>query len=623
MKRGYAIAAVAVAAALAASSCSGSSVSDNSTGGGPGSSSFGGSNGSSSGTSSFSPGTAAADASGPAAPPLPPEMKSEGAYQTPVATRNIVWIANPTSGRVAYIDAQSFGVQTIEAGNGPTYVAAIPDPTDDVAIVQNVLSQNATLLRHYPGMLPAACPSAPNEPKTTPINGICATPLASTRDANGWAVSASGRWAIAWTDTTRISNADATQSFQDVAVLDLSLAKPATILAVGYRPVKMAFSGDDAFAYAVTEDGITVIDLLSGSQPKAVQNFPLTAPPIPADAGASDDASDSSAGDTLGGDAANDASDSAVEGATAAPPAVGPVAMGPPVAGRPDVSFTPDGSYALVRNEGISSIAVVSLKGGATTRVPLQSIPSDLTVSPKGDFAVAVLRDRDSSAVAILPVPGIVSAPSSLTAIPIPGETVGRAIVTKDGKSVLLFTTAVPIERLTVLTLGASASLRTITLHAPVLAVFPTDDGQNAIVLHNVTPTQGNVAATPGANVKGAFTIVPIAVPLPAKIVSLPATPIAVALAPTSDRALVSMSDSATNTFGAYLAMMPSLEVRPYVLASPPIAVGIAAGTMPARGYIAQDYAEGRITFVDLTGGAERTITGFELGARIVPGSKP
>jgi hypothetical protein len=217
--------------------------------------------------------------------------------------------------------------------------------------------------------------------------------------------------------------------------------------------------------------------------------------------------------------------------------------------------------------------------------------------------------------VAILSVPGIVSAPDSFTTIPIPGETVGRGIVTKDGQSVLLFTTAAPIERLTVLTLK-SQSLRTVTLHAPVLAAFPTDDGQNAIVLHNVTPTAGS-------NVKGAFTIVPIGLPLPAKIVSLPAAPVAVALAPASDRALISLRDDATSTFGAYLAMMPSLEVQPYVLASPPIAVGIAAGTTPARGYIAQDYAEGRITFVDLTGGAQRTITGFELGARIVPGSKP
>ena len=72
---------------------------------------------------------------------------------------------------------------------------------------------------------------------------------------------------------------------------------------------------------------------------------------------------------------------------------------------------------------------------------------------------------------------------------------------------------------------------------------------------------------------------------------------------------------------------MPSLDVRQYTLASPPIAVGIAAGA--ERGYAAQDYAEGRITFVDLSEGPRPdggggfsaiTITGFELNAGIVVG---
>jgi hypothetical protein len=49
------------------------------------------------------------------------------------------------------------------------------------------------------------------------------------------------------------------------------------------------------------------------------------------------------------------------------------------------------------------------------------------------------------------------------------------------------------------------------------------------------------------------------------------------------------------------------------------------------RGYVAQDYSEGRITFVDLSGQSgcdgssscnlTRTITGFELAARVVNGS--
>jgi hypothetical protein len=134
-------------------------------------------------------------------------------------------------------------------------------------------------------------------------------------------------------------------------------------------------------------------------------------------------------------------------------------------------------------------------------------------VAPDGTFAVAVLRDL--STVALLPLPGIVSDPGSLTTTKIDGETIGRAIVAEDmatkQTSVLLFTTAVAIDRLTVLTLQPTPSVRTIPLHSPVHAVFATANAQNAIVLHDVTPARGST-------VKGAFSIVPIAKDLPAKI---------------------------------------------------------------------------------------------------------
>jgi hypothetical protein len=81
-------------------------------------------------------------------------------------------------------------------------------------------------------------------------------------------------------------------------------------------------------------------------------------------------------------------------------------------------------------------------------------------------------------------------------------------------------------------------------------------------------------------------------------------------------------------TYGLYMGLMPSLEVVHYSLASPPIAVGIVAGA--SRGYVAQDFNQGRITFVDLgTAGCDantpcteaRTITGFDLSARVVTGA--
>jgi hypothetical protein len=525
---------------------------------------------------------------------LPPEMPMENKFKAPVATGNFVWTANPTSGRVAYINASTFEVKTTAAGNGPTFLAAVADvahPGDDVAIVLNVLSQDATLLRvNAQGTLTT---------QTYP----------STVDGNSWAVSPSGHWAIAWTDATFVSNPDPTQGFQSVAVMDLSATvpnpvypAPSTVLAVGYRPSEVAFAGDTR-AYAVTQDGISVIDL-TGPEPLVIRQDPLAAATLPpgnggppiGEAGLDNDASTGDAGDDGGGDGGASTSDAGT------------------ASGTPEVSFTPDGSYALVRRDGLASITIDSLADGTLTTIPLPSPPTDLTVSQAGDFAVAVLRD--TSTVAVLPLPGIVSNPSGVTTIPVPGQVIGRALITGGGKSVVLFTTVAPIDSITVLTLSPTRSIRTIPLHAPVQAVFPTSDGQYAVVLHQLSASTGSA--------QGAFSVVPIGQNLPAVIESLQAPPTAVAL--TTDRAIVSVSDNST-TFGVYLALMPSLEVLQYSLASPPIAVGIAAGA--GRGYAAQDYDEGRITFVDLGegdasgGGGDntaRTITGFELSAGIVVG---
>jgi hypothetical protein len=560
-----------------------------------------GSSGDSSGSSSS--GSSSGSSGGPIA--LPPEMKAENKFKAPVATGKFVWSANPTSGRVAYINAATFDVQTTAAGNGPTFLAAVPDKSgQDVAIVLNVLSHDATLLR------------------VDASGALTSQTYASTQDANSWAISPSGHWGIAWTDSTFIDNPDPTQSFQNLSVMDLSAVTaptapgPATVLAVGYRPSEVAFSADDSRAYAVTEDGISVIQLSgtgAASGPTVIRLDPLSAAPgaiaPPLDGGP--DAGIS--GEDAGTDDAGSSSDDAGDGGDA-----GPVPDAGPASGTPDVSFTPDGAYAFVRQDGVPWITVDRLADGALTRVPLAAAATDLTISAHGDFALAVLRD--TSTAVVLPIPGVLANPAGTTSIPVPGHTIGRGIVTNGGKSAVLFTTVSNDESLTVLTFQPPGA-RTIPLHAPVQAVFPTSDGQNAIVLHQSLATANSTA-------QGAFSVVPIGQSLPAVIESLPAPPTAVALS--NNRAIVVTRNDNTSTFGLYLTLMPSLEIRPYPLASPPIAVGIAEGA--ARGYAAQDYSEGRITFVDLgtpvgdggtDGGADftaRTITGFELSAGIVVG---
>jgi hypothetical protein len=474
----------------------------------------------------------------------PPEKKVEGDYQSPVATGKYVWIANPTSGRVAYVDATAMDVHTVQAGDAPTYLAAVPDPKDDVAIVLNVLSHDATLLRASGSTLAT---------RFFPV----------AVDVNAWAVSGDGRWAIAWGDATKATNPDPTEGFQDISVLDLTAQRQPANLSVGYRPVKVAFSGDGKRAFAVTQDGVSVVDLSGGTSAAVTKNFPVSGDP-------NDDP------------------------------------------GTRDVSITGDGAYALVRRDGKSDITVVSLADGTLTTVRLPAAATDLDLSPDGTAALVVMRDI--SQVALLPLPGIATNPGAFSTVSIAGETVGRGIVTDDGKSALLFTTVLPVDRLTVLSLGTTPSFRTVRLYAPLLAVFPTHDAAEAVVLHQIAPDAGTTA-------KGAFSLVPIASQLPAKIVGTQAPPNAVALSPASDRAVVTVRDDASSTWAAYLARMPSLEVDEYPLATPPIAAGVVAGA--GRAWIAQSHPEGRITFIDLASGEARTLTGFELGSRVVEGSQP
>lgn len=92
-----------------------------------------------------------------------------------------------------------------------------------------------------------------------------------------------------------------------------------------------------------------------------------------------------------------------------------------------------------------------------------------------------------------------------------------------------------------------------------------------------------------------------------------------VAIAPESDRAIITERDDRSKVYRASLASFPSLMVQRYTLASPPIAAGVAARSR--RAFVAQEHPEGRITFIDFATGAARTLTGFELAARVVDGS--
>ena len=525
--------------------------------------------------------TAARPASGGA--PLPPETELESSYEVPVATGHFIWVANPQSGRVAYVDASTLEVHTVEAGNAPTYMAAIPG-SDDAVIVLNVLSDDATVLRAGAGGL--------ETPQT--IRGVA-------HGANALTVSGDGGWAIAWTDARRIKNADPFEGYQDLTIIELDKQAPGEDHRLGRVPARLRrFAADASKAFAVTEDGITVIDLGGAAGPRVSKNVIIT-----------DDATEDV--DTR------------------------------------DVSLTPNGSLAVIRREGNPAIGIVDLATSVRSMITLSGPVTDLDLTGDGKRAVAVVRD--TAEVAILPLDAGAPSSAAVTHVTVTGEIVGSVALAPGGTTALLYSNAIPLERITVLTLGPMPTTRVIKLHAPVLSVFLSADAQNAVVLHadtspdpspNTTtgsdggttsadggtgsadagPSSDAGAAQPtGPRAGRAFSLVPLGADLPARIQTTDAPPESVVLSPDGERALIPIQDDVKHVYAVYMGLFPTLEVQRVGLASPPIAAGVVAGA--GRGYVAQKHPEGRITFVTLDSGEARTLTGFELGSRVVDWTQP
>jgi hypothetical protein len=599
-------------------SLSGGSSSDPASGGGT-------TNGTGSGTTTGSgsgvPGTpggasSSASGSGGSSVPSPPELEAESSYEAPIATGRFVWIANPRSGRVAYVDASTLAVDSVEAGNAPTYVAPVPGAADAV-IVLNVLSQDASYLRAT--TVPVAATASSPATTATKLTSVM-IPHLSPR-ANAWAVSADGRWALAWADARRVAAAsvggvlapaDELEGFQDATVIDLAATPPvATTVAVGYRPVSIAFSDDVTRAFAVTEDGVSVIALppvavaggAAATAPKVIRDVPIDSGLSSHDAALATDVSISSASGI---------------------------------------------NRAIVRRDGFAEVRVVNLDSGDTVVLPLDGPATDLDVTPDGSKAVAVVRR--SASVYVIPLGAEAPTPAAVVKTTLAGAIIGSVVLTADNATAILYSNAIASELLEVLDLatGASHELRT---HAGVLSVFPTPDAKYAVVLHRDSGTGGAGTGTGGAGTGGAgtggaaggssggggatdlgpppppprpgkaFSIIPLDGSRSGRIEGTEAVPQSIGVGPASDRVLVTIRDDAAAVYAVYVASIPSLEVQRFALASPPTAAGVVAAA--ARGYVSQEHPEGRITFIPFDGSSLRTITGFELGARVVDGVSP
>lgn len=510
-------------------------------------------------------GGAARDAATAADVPLPPEVEETRSFELPQAGARYVYVANPRRDTVAVIDSRTLAIQTVEAGDAPTFLVTVPGR--DAAIVVNVNSNTATILRTSEGRTRTA-----NVPVVPGANAVAVAP--------------GGTRAVAFLDTSRRNQGIPAGSFQDISVLFLDEGMERSIqLSVGFRPLSVSFSADGQRAFVITEDGVSILDFQSLTGPTIVPNVSLDDLRVTGEDGGVVDAGSGSAGAMT----------------------------------ARDVSITPDGRFALARVEGSSVLRLVDLSTRSARLLDAGGPVTDLDVSPDGSFALAVVRDR--SQVLRIPLPQGFTSPESVRTLSLPGELVGSVSIAPDGSRAIGYTTAVPSERAVEITLAGDAAPTALRLRKTVRAVAFSPDSRSALIVHGASggsPNEAGIDLETRIDRSFGYSLYDTATRF-LKLQLTPADPGPSALTPDGSYAFILLRDDRSATAPVAIAQRISLRsftVSDIALGSPPQSVGAVPET--ERVFIGQEHPEGRITFVDWNTGALQSITGFELNARVV-----
>jgi hypothetical protein len=89
-----------------------------------------------------------------------------------------------------------------------------------------------------------------------------------------------------------------------------------------------------------------------------------------------------------------------------------------------------------------------------------------------------------------------------------------------------------------------------------------------------------------------------------------------VSISHAAGRALVTTKDAPNQRAVTYFARLSGQQIDAIELPSRPLASGLVPGA--GKGFVAQQHPEGRVTFIDLESGKEKTVSGFELSGKVV-----
>jgi hypothetical protein len=503
---------------------------------------------------------------------LPPEVERTLDLQLPQASEHYVYALNPSAGTVAVIDAQTQAIQTVKTGTRPTYLRTLPGT--DSAIVLDVGSNKASVIR-------------------TRGDSSSKSDLAVGGGANAIAIAPDGKHAVVYFNSSYASAGNASGSYQDVSVLQLSAdgsADRSISMTVGFRPRDVFFSNDGLRTFVVTEDGVSVLDFAQVEQ----------------------DGSGIARLVTFGGSVDQK---------------------------NLDVAISADGTLALARAENTSVLHLVELESGrvrtldlasayrpppapedddAGTPAPLPVVVTDLDLLPGGQAAIAVLRNQ--SAVLRVPLPVAFDDASQVETIQVSGEIIGSVTVAPDGETALVYTTVANVERATLLSLGSDPAPRTLALRKAVLAVAFTPDSKTALITHTKLPGKSDERGlSPDDVIDRSFGYSLLRVATGDVKLQVTRTALGpIAMVPDGSYLFILLRDDALAIREVQRVALASFLVDPIIpLENPPISIG----TAPASGtvYVNLQHPDGRMTFIDWADpiGKLKTVTGFELNSRI------
>ena len=473
----------------------------------------------------------------------------------PAVTRDFVVVANKNQGALTKI--QSSGslskVTSVEIGGRPTEVFAVGDTNRIVAVGRGEGSF---------AVVDLGAAGETDSVRRLPVLDNC----------NQITVSPDGLHAVLWYDNAAARAGETMGPLSEVALLDLSAASAAPVtIGVGVNVRQVSFAADGSRAVVVSDDGASVLEIADITSNRSI-------PPIAL--------SDDGVTGQLGADR--------------------------------DVFVTEAADYAVVRRAGIDGLGIVNLETGDVRTVATGERLTDIELlGPSRELAL-LSPSRSAVGFVGLEAAGLGSGEGSgdgVDWVALPAGTAGFLVPSADGARV--FATGGDVGDNLLASISVDTHLvASFNLRKNTRSLLNSSNGRYLLVVHGRAAGRP-VAGEPEEELVAKSSAVSV-VDLEqgtAKLILLPADPGAVALNRDESQVLFTVSDESLGVRSARWIAFDSFAVQSVDFTRQPTDVGALPGSDWM--FVTQSHPQGRISFLNLSTGAMREVTGFSLNAFI------